>query len=805
VKSRLFLPLLHPSSWVLASARLIACIICLAISQRAWAATIRLNGADVTTTAAPIERGGATQVNVTALATLLRLKVQLSAGQWSIVTPDGTEWTTRADSLFVESKRRRVALLSPVESKGASLYLPVSAIADIAGSDIGIDSSAPIVRVASPAASIPVVASRPPSSKPGGEIVEHNVPGAVRAGGATAAPAVPINKTDLSKSNEWQGFTLEKPTSEVNETPDTGIFNRARQASDFRLPPARGNMLLGLGMGFVQDGSLGVVLSSTGTYRGANVGFSSFMTQGVQGSRLENMRFSWQDDDAGKSIELGNLYSDLWGVARGARYSWRSGNKLWSGIGLYMGSPMPFAQRNALAFRTEAQLGHKMRAGTEVASDGSIYAQASYQDNRLGVFGYLRHLGDSSGKSNGFLVNYELARGISLYGGYIRSNLLIDRNDWRNFGVRIPLTSRIDLNLERTFASSEFATNKLDAAVLSFSLGKMRLFTRYQLRNFSNTSLIAPNLSPTASREFQTSAVYFANPRLRFELQSQAFWLDGRQHSEWGNLTTAYRVSGKTNLQFTTLFPQMGAADQWRVRLEHQIQKDLSLSLDYGQLTPFQQVTRFGQPDRGFMLMLRTHWDTPTPSRGGELSGTLIDMTGTPVPDALIRLGDYQTRTDDDGKYVFNNIPAGEYEFYVLESSLPADVKSLDRAEKIQLKYNTKLYRTLRVVPLHAIAGRVYVDANGNGVYDLGEEMQNAVVALNDFSTATSKDGSFAFHNVDPGKHTIRIKRDKLPSGFELISPDNVEVELTSGGTAKYVMFQLMKTEKAIVYQKEDR
>ena len=61
--------------------------------------------------------------------------------------------------------------------------------------------------------------------------------------------------------------------------------------------------------------------------------------------------------------------------------------------------------------------------------------------------------------------------------------------------------------------------------------------------------------------------------------------------------------------------------------------------------------------DHGFMLMLHSHWDTPTPTRGSVLSGKVVDQSGQPGREVLVRLIGYQTVTDARGNYILRILP----------------------------------------------------------------------------------------------------------------------------------------------------
>ena len=94
-----------------------------------------------------------------------------------------------------------------------------------------------------------------------------------------------------------------------------------------------------------------------------------------------------------------------------------------------------------------------------------------------------------------------------------------------------------------------------------------------------------------------------------------------------------------------------------------------------------------------------------------------------------------------------------------------------------------------------AAIGRVWVDANGDGVQRSGElGVANIDVWTEDGQVATTDSaGKFSFSNLRPGQHAFRVDPRSIPEGYRLASDDARLVE-ASGWTTPRVDFRLIPT-----------
>ncbi|HEV2671833.1 MAG TPA: SdrD B-like domain-containing protein, partial [Gemmatimonadales bacterium] len=101
--------------------------------------------------------------------------------------------------------------------------------------------------------------------------------------------------------------------------------------------------------------------------------------------------------------------------------------------------------------------------------------------------------------------------------------------------------------------------------------------------------------------------------------------------------------------------------------------------------------------------------------------------------------------------------------------------------------------RIRRAWPLEtrAVIGKVFVDANGNGRQDSGEQGVKGVDVWTDDGeiATTDAEGRFSFQNLRPGRHLYRVDPATLPAGFRM--PDAAQARDGSGWTTPRVNFAL--------------
>jgi hypothetical protein len=172
---------------------------------------------------------------------------------------------------------------------------------------------------------------------------------------------------------------------------------------------------------------------------------------------------------------------------------------------------------------------------------------------------------------------------------------------------------------------------------------------------------------------------------------------------------------------------------------------------------------------------------------------------GYPVAGALVRLGPYTAITDAAGRYGFTRVPSGDFELALDRNKLPAAYAWDEKPRALTVVGRSRANIDLDVIPLNAIRGRVYLDLDGNGLFDEGEGVPNVVVTVDGAVTATSEKGSYAFYNQPPGRYTIRLDVLRLAKGLAPVSPEELDVELTGQRPLGGVNFIVEKKDMPII------
>src|SRR6185295_2968020 len=209
------------------------------------------------------------------------------------------------------------------------------------------------------------------------------VRGASRTASATASAAdgdVPAGQTAPSTPLAgWSTFQIKKTRAELTETArlQDGPALAARTGpNDIRLPPQRDALRVATGIGYLQGADFGGDVSASGKINGMRTDVTGFFTAGPMGFLSRSARVSIFAPDGRWRGEGGDLYSDLRGLARGARVSWSLGQKWTPSVGVYVHGNNPASSgATVLAYRDRFQLLPHVRVGGEVTSDGATFIQ----------------------------------------------------------------------------------------------------------------------------------------------------------------------------------------------------------------------------------------------------------------------------------------------------------------------------------------------------------------------------------------------------------------------------------------------
>jgi hypothetical protein len=625
---------------------------------------------------------------------------------------------------------------------------------------------------------------------------------APRATEVTKVSASAVQAAPSSPLAGWSTFQIKKTPTELAETARLadGPEVAARTGpNDVRLPPQHDALRVSTGIGYLQGADWGGDVSASGKINGMQADVSGFFTAGPLGFQSRSGRVSIFAPDGKWRGEVGDLYSDLRGLARGARVSWSLGQKWTPSVSLYLHRRAGAATgATVLAYRDRFQLLPRVRVGGELTSDGAAFLQGQYAQPRLNLTAFYRFTrAPIAGRDKGVSGGLTLGRGVAVSGAVRLSDAVGDSSQWQLASVRLPLARQASVTLERSWWTGSSNDGSTNALVLQLPLGPVRLFQRLQWGRTDYRQRAVP--FGFDLRQSQSTASYTPGPWGSVNYQQSTQWFDDGRVQQWDEVSSMLQLGRRTTAQFVTAFPDISDPQRFRARVTQRLSPTLLLEAQYGRLSAF-QMTRASEGEQSrVMVTIRKTWQVESPSRGGDVRGRATDQMGYPVSGALVRLGPYSAITDKAGDYRFTRVPDGEFELALDKNKLPVAYAWDENPRALAVTGQSQVNVDLQVIPLNAIRGHVYVDHNGNGHFDEGEGIPNAVVAVDGAVTATSVTGAYGFYNQAPGRYTIRLDVKRLAKGLASASPAELDVALTGDQPLVGVDFKVEKKDMPII------
>jgi hypothetical protein len=152
--------------------------------------------------------------------------------------------------------------------------------------------------------------------------------------------------------------------------------------------------------------------------------------------------------------------------------------------------------------------------------------------------------------------------------------------------------------------------------------------------------------------------------------------------------------------------------------------------------------------------------------------------------------------TDENGNYLFEELPAGDYIVTVDETTLPADLQGnisvdpdggSDSISAVTLNgEESNLDQDFAYVNLGSIGDTIWQDINYDGIADTDEGLSGITVTLLppadidlgngpgvSIETVTLADGSYVFTELPAGEYEVSVNTDTLPTGLtNTVDPD---------------------------------
>jgi SdrD B-like protein len=605
--------------------------------------------------------------------------------------------------------------------------------------------------------------------------------------------SAPQSGAVVQPPSDLRTFVIPRAAADLRPRPDD---EHPAPKAPIRSPRGFDLMRTTLGLGYVQGADWGAELRAGGAFAGVQVQLNSLTTRGRRGLVLEHGTLSLFDPEVGWGLETGDIFSQLFGMNRGARLT--VGKSGWRpSFSVYGPRPFSSLQRTLFAWRDQIAFGKRTLFEGELASDGSHFLQSRLMTGRVDLAASYRRLAaplDLRDKSVQLSVN--LWRGSALRGSLSRQEGWQGPTEWWTAAFRLP-TWFLNMTIERAYFRTGGATNTADAVMADLSTGRLRLFHRYQ---WGQTNFLHSSLAPPLEREqLQSMASYSTGSRLHMILQLATQWNETGRPQHWEELQTTVRITRGTTMTVVTAVPDLRNLERLRLRFVQSLPAQFALEADYGRLSAYQGIVHELDRSRYKVMLLKT-FNVPTPARGGEIAGRVVDNFGRPVAGVRVRLGSYTADTTASGAYAFAHVPNGEFDLAIDENVLPADYAWDGRRLRLTVRASTHERHDLLVAPLNAIHGRVYCDRNTNGRFDAGEGVAGAVVHLGDSVTATGDNGAYDFYNVRPGTHVVRLDKERLPAGFDVSAATELTVELRDDRPVTGADFRVTQKTKPIIW-----
>src|SRR5215208_1185500 len=236
------------------------------------------------------------------------------------------------------------------------------------------------------------------------------------AGVATAQTPGPANVSGAAPSS-LRAFSIPKPPEEiVQEAPVSKLQDTLRERT--RLPAQHDLLRTTVGLGHVLQRDWGVELSSSGRLRGLQANLNSFVTIGAAGVEAPSGRLSLFEPHAGWGVEVGDVLSELRGLARGARFGLSGNRRHRPSISMYVTNERLHDTSTIFGFRDEIRLFSHVAAGGEITSDKSYFVRAAYVGRRIDLqASYRRIFTDDPAADAGVMASYTFGPGVTVNAG----------------------------------------------------------------------------------------------------------------------------------------------------------------------------------------------------------------------------------------------------------------------------------------------------------------------------------------------------------------------------------------------------
>lgn len=151
------------------------------------------------------------------------------------------------------------------------------------------------------------------------------------------------------------------------------------------------------------------------------------------------------------------------------------------------------------------------------------------------------------------------------------------------------------------------------------------------------------------------------------------------------------------------------------------------------------------------------------------LNGKYDPGTDQPQPSVSVRVdGNLYAVSDASGLFRIDNVAAGDHQAYIDLLTVRADLTMLDGGRtQLTLTAGQDAVVDFKLARTGRVSGIVWLDVNGDGILDEGEQplADVRVVSADGRDTLTDENGVFTLGDLPPGEHVLLIDEKTLPEG----------------------------------------
>jgi len=202
------------------------------------------------------------------------------------------------------------------------------------------------------------------------------------------------------------------------------------------------------------------------------------------------------------------------------------------------------------------------------------------------------------------------------------------------------------------------------------------------------------------------------------------------------------------------------------------------------------------------LFLVTQYFGITTQPNFGRLEGTVfqdangngrMDAGESGVEEAVIHLDPDQRRlTAAQGRYSFSRVLPGRHNVRLDLGHTDPDWMTPEARRQITVRRQRQERLDFALVRGGEIIGHVFIDANGDGVFqDTEEPLDSVAVVLQpgDEFRRSEADGVFQFEQLMPGAYTLAVHADDLPGGYSLVLAEPRAVTVTQGQATTGVDF----------------